>query len=109
MIQLNQISSAYQAKTALNVSERILKDYILDNPHELPTEVEISSSAGRIKIVRMETDGYEAIITQENGLQFNKVIKIEHYEKENKELGDNIELLNENSSMPNQEQKNISN
>ena len=94
IIQLNQISSTYQAKTALNMSEKILKDYILENNDELPNKAEISSSAGNIEIRKNTSNDYDAVITQKNGLKFNKKIKIESLNKNSEEMQDNSDELN---------------
>lgn len=85
IIQLNQLSSAYQAETALNMSERILSDYITENNYELPEQVDISSSAGKIRVIRKTTSEYEAIITQENGIEFRRKIEIKESESEGQE------------------------
>lgn len=82
IIQLNQISSTYQAKAALNMSERVLKDYIVDNDYELPEKVKLSSSIGDIKGIKISDDEYELVITQENGNQLNEKVKIENYKNE---------------------------
>lgn len=95
IIQLNQISSAYQAKTALNMSERILKDYILENSDELPAKANISSSVGNIEIKKNTSNDYDAVITQNNGMQFNKTIKIDSLEDDGEEIQDGSDVLNE--------------
>lgn len=108
IIQLNQISSAYQAKAALNMSERILKDHIVAN-NELPRKVELSSSIGNIQIVKNTGNSYKAVITHENGVQFSKEIAIEGYENEEEEPVDQTELLNKDSCIPNQAENILAN
>lgn len=86
IIQLNQISSTYQAKTALNMSERLLKDYIIEHDGELPQKAGMSSSAGRIEINKNTSNHYEAVIKQNNGMQLSKQIKIDIFENESEEI-----------------------
>lgn len=109
IVQLNQISSSYQARAALNMSERILNDYIVDNNNELPEEAEISSSVGKIKIVKRTKNTYDAVITQENGLQFTKKINIDSYETDEEQTEENIEESTDSpekdSLAPEQEEK----
>lgn len=108
IIQLNQVSSAYQARTALNMSEKILETYIVDNDYELPGEIEISSSVGNIKIIKKINSEYEAVITQKNGTQFAKEIVIEMPGNDDEETEDSTELLNKECLRPNQEENIIS-
>lgn len=91
IIQSNQIASAYQARTALNMSERLLKDYIIENNNDLPVKAEIASSAGRINIVKSSNNSYEAVITQENGLRYTKEIIIELVEEDAEEITEPLE------------------
>lgn len=104
IIQLNQLSSAYQAETALNMSERILSDYITENNYELPEQVDISSSAGKIRVIRKTTSEYEAIIIQENGIEFRRKIEIEESESEGQESEEGkIDDTSEDGLIPQEE------
>ncbi len=104
IIQLNQLSSAYQAETALNMSERILNDYITENNYELPEQVDISSSAGKIRVIRKTTSEYEAIIIQENGIEFRRKIEIEESESEGQESEEGkIDDTSEDGLIPQEE------
>lgn len=99
IIQLNQLSSAYQAKTALNMSEKILKDYIIANNDQLPEKAEIASSVGDVEVLKNDKNGYDAVITQKNGVQFKKEIEVEHYAND-EETDDYLELFEENLFTP---------
>lgn len=102
IIQLNQISAAYQAKTALNMSEKMLKDYIVENNNELPSEVQLSSSIGYVQITKNKRDEYEAVITHKNGVQFTKKITIEKHENNPEETEDDNDLLKKELIIPNE-------
>lgn len=95
IIQLNQISSAYQTKAAVNMTERILKDYIVENNYELPETGKISSSIGNIEVMKITDEEYEVIITQRNGNKVNEKIKIENYKNEEDDKLDFDDVYNE--------------
>lgn len=95
IIQLNQISSAYQTKVAVNMTERILKDYIVENNYELPETGKISSSIGNIEVMKITDEEYEVIITQRNGNKVNEKIKIENYKNEEDDKLDFDDVYNE--------------
>lgn len=107
IIQSNQISSAYQAKTALNMSEKILKDYLVDHPHEYPKKVELSSSAGHVVLLKNTSDTYEAKITQENGRQFTKIIEIEEIELLEEPVESEVEVPDPDILAPGQKENTI--
>lgn len=100
IIQLNQLSMAYQAKTALNMSERILHDYITEHSNELPEQGELSSSVGNIKMTKKTKNCYDAVLTQKNGVQTKKRIyldRIDADENEEKELDEESDILPDDS------------
>lgn len=71
IIQLKQISTAYQAKSALNMSEQLLKKYIQENT-QLPEEGTIQTSVGTITVTKKSKTKYMLILTEENQEQYVK-------------------------------------
>lgn len=104
IIQLNQLSTAYQAKTALNMSEKILGDYIIENNDTFPEQVELLSSVGKIMITKNRNDSYDATITQPNGVAFHKIIELEVYVNGDKEAENKEERLNGDPVAPKNEE-----
>lgn len=80
IVQLNQIASSYQAKTALNLTEASLYGYIVNNNNQLPEKGELSTSVGPIKVKQTQKNKYRATLTQENGIEYTKIFKITHIE-----------------------------
>jgi len=54
IIQLKQLATAYEAKSALNMSKQILNEEIKTN--EIPKKAAVDTSLGDVSIVREETD-----------------------------------------------------
>lgn len=76
IIQLRQFSEAYQAKTALNMSESILKDYI-ETHEEVPTKGKINTSIGPINLKKMTDDEFILKVTLANGMEYHQFVDIE--------------------------------
>lgn len=97
IIQLNQLSSTYQLKTALNITEQFIENYIVDNNYEPPEKFQLSSSVGEIKGKKTFNDEYEIVIIHENGNLFEEIIKIERNQKNEVEqelsIQDNVERI----------------
>lgn len=73
VIQLRQLSGAYEAKSALNISEEILLQETREN--ELPVEGLIKTSEGRVSIKSKVNENeylYTLTLTTNNGAQFSK-------------------------------------
>lgn len=88
LVQLQQVATAYQAKTALNISEKILMDYIANNG--LPNRGEINTSNGIVKIEKKKDYLYELTLIQANNDRISKDVIIEFQEVDN-EVEDVIE------------------
>lgn len=76
IIQLNQLSDNYQAKTALNMAENMLHCHIL-NGNQLLKKGKIVSSVGEIEVKRKNEIEYELILTQKNNRKLSQMIEIE--------------------------------
>lgn len=81
ILQYNQLTTAYEAKAALNMSETILLDYLETN--ETLNKGEIKTSVGKIIISsKNQTEGitYHLNLTTSKGLNFTKNVWVEHEE-----------------------------
>lgn len=76
IIQLNQLSTTYQMKTAIHLSEQLIKDYIIDHPEDLPEKMLFTSSAGNISAQKNGQIKYKMSIIHENGYSLEKDITI---------------------------------
>lgn len=93
IIQLNQISANYQAKTALNLTEAILTDRIV-NKNQLVKKGTIVSSVGKINILKKSDIDYQLVLIQEGSnnliknITINSLINLDSEDDyiENKEL-----------------------
>lgn len=100
IIQLNQISRAYQAKTALNLAENIIKDEIVKEQALIKT-AELSSSVGKILVVKDSDESYQLTLITETGEKYTKNIRIDYLRKSDFEPVDsetNSSLLLEEES-----------
>ncbi len=100
IVQLNQISRAYQAKTALNLAENILKDEIIKE-QALIKKAELSSSVGKILVVKDSDESYQLTIITETGEKFTKNIGVDYLDKsdfESVDLETNLSPLLEEES-----------
>ncbi len=77
LIQLRQLSSAYQAKAALNMGEILLNEHIISRDYELPERAIIATSMGEVQLIKKTTNEYQATIIQTNKDEFSKDIKID--------------------------------
>lgn len=115
ILQYNQLTTAYEAKAALNMSETILLEHLESN--ETLNNGEISTSVGEIVITsapQLEGTMYLLIFTNKRGLNFTKELWVpqeivteddeleeleeseEVYQIENQEELELIDLNNQN-------------
>lgn len=94
LIQLKQFSSAYQAKTALMMSDKILKNYIEDNDDDMPETGKVKTSVGEVHIVKISENEYRSSILLSNGITYSSDTWIEILEVEEEpeeELDEDLE------------------
>lgn len=78
ILQYNQLTTAYEAKAALNMSETILLEHLESN--ETLNNGEISTTAGKVVITsfpQMEGTIYQLILTTKKGLDFTKELWVQ--------------------------------
>lgn len=93
LIQLKQFSAAYQAKTALNMSNKLLKHYIENNDDQLPETGKVKTSIGEVTIRKIAENEYQSSLRLENGLTYTSDIWIDipEVEETKEEVIDEIE------------------
>lgn len=98
ILQYRQFSTSYQAKGTLNMSEKLIRDYIKSSG-KTPARGFIHTSLGEIKVDRLSDQKYLLTIVLENGLEFSKESKIEMPQIEENELLDNqVDQQEENNN-----------
>lgn len=81
ILQYNQLTTAYEAKAALNMSETILLDHLETN--ETLNKGEMNTSVGKIIISsqnQMEGIMYHLNLSTSKGLNFTRNVWVEHEE-----------------------------
>lgn len=76
LIQLNEIASHYQAKTALNLAENILQKELQESDKKIESG-RIVSSIGEIKIKKIADQNYELILIDQGKRTTTKEITIQ--------------------------------
>lgn len=94
IIQLNQISRAYQAKTALNMAETILIDELKSEGAPVKS-AELTSTIGKIIVIKDTNESYQLSLIIETGENYTKDIQIDDLLK----IDDNTEDSEANSSL----------
>lgn len=95
VIQLRQLSSAYEAKSALNISEEFLLQETREN--EFPAEGLIATSEGPVVIKSKVNENeylYTLTLTTNNGAQYSKDLIVAIAERE-QELEEESEAMKE--------------
>lgn len=77
VIQLRQVSMAYEAKAALNMSEELLKHQLEGKSN--PIDGTISTSVGQVKVTGKKQDKKiisQLILVKENGTTYKKEVTL---------------------------------
>ena len=75
IIQLNQLSTSYQAKAALHTAEMNVKTELAKNKGKLESG-EINSSVGKIQVMKKTNQIYELQLITKSGERFTKQLQI---------------------------------
>jgi len=77
IIQLKQLATGYEAKSALNMSKQILEEEIQTN--DIPTEGVVETSLGDVSIAREETDDiytFTLTLTTTSGTKYSDDLQV---------------------------------
>lgn len=80
IVQLNQIASSYQARTALNLTVQSVSNYIDKNDGKFINRASFLTSVGKVKIKQLTHNKYRAILIQEDGFEYTKIFEISSLE-----------------------------